>query len=92
MEAENPKASLTSYKGHFTRQKRAFDRRLDEFKLHPEVAEQEMFPYFKMYLLYTIARIYRVRNVFRFANCKLVPVDHAKINTSYFSVFTLKWK
>ena len=39
MEAENPKASLTSYKGHFTRQKRAFDRRLDEFKLHPEVAE-----------------------------------------------------
>ena len=37
MEAENPKASLTSYKGHFTRQKRAFDRRLDE--LHPEVAE-----------------------------------------------------
>ena len=37
MEAEKAKASLTSYKGHFTRQKRAFDRRLDE--LHPEVAE-----------------------------------------------------
>ena len=32
-----------------------------------------------------------MRNVFRFANCKLVPVDHAQINTSYFSVFTLKW-
>ena len=43
-----------------------------------------------MYLSYTIARIYRVRNVFRFANCKLVPVDHAKINTSYFSIFTLE--
>ena len=39
MEAEKAKASLTSYKGHFTRQKRAFNRRLVEFKLHPEVAE-----------------------------------------------------
>ena len=26
MEAEKAKASLTSYKGHFTRQKRAFER------------------------------------------------------------------
>ena len=39
MEEEKAKASLTSYKGHFTRQQKAFDRRLDEFKLNPQVVE-----------------------------------------------------
>ena len=39
MELQQAKTSLASYKGHFTRQKKAFARRLDELKNHPEVAE-----------------------------------------------------
>ena len=39
MELQQAKQSLNSYKGHFTRQKKAFARRLDELKNHPEVAE-----------------------------------------------------
>ena len=39
MELQQAKATLSSYKGHFTRQKKAFARRLDELKNHPDVAE-----------------------------------------------------
>ena len=39
MELQQAKASLASYKGHFTRQKKAFDTRLAAFKNHPEVPE-----------------------------------------------------
>ena len=39
MELDKAKASLASYKGHFTRQKRAFDTRLAAFKNQPGVPE-----------------------------------------------------
>ena len=39
MELQQAKSSLASYKGHCTRQKKAFERRLDEFKNHPGVVE-----------------------------------------------------
>ena len=39
MELDKAKASLASYKGHFTRQKRAFDTRLAVFKNQPGVSE-----------------------------------------------------
>ena len=39
MELDKAKASLASYKSHFTRQKRAFDARLANFKSNPGVAE-----------------------------------------------------
>ena len=39
MELDKAKSSLASYKGHFTRQKKAFGSRLAIFKSHPEVPE-----------------------------------------------------
>ena len=39
MELQKAKATLASYKSHFSRQKKSFDRRLDEFKNHPDVEE-----------------------------------------------------
>ena len=45
---QKAKSSLAFYKVHLTRQKKAFERRCDEFKNHPGVAENWGLFFFKV--------------------------------------------